>query len=77
MQVKTQPLSKRALEALRCDLGYVERWRVADLRLTVARLRWKQGRPVSSGLSAAHAVLTRPIMLGRPLKLFLRRIGLV
>jgi hypothetical protein len=66
-----------ALEGLRCDLGYVERWRVADLRLTVARLQWKQGRPLRSGLSAAHAVLTRPIMLGRPLKLFLRRIGLV
>jgi Glycosyl transferase family 2 len=68
---------KAALEALRCDLGYVERWRVADLRFTVARLQWKQGRPLRSGLSAAHAVLTRPIMLGRPLKPFLRRIGLV
>lgn len=68
---------KAALEALRCDPGYLERWRLADLRLTVARLQWKQGRPLRSGLSAAHAVLTRPIMLGRPLKPLLRRIGLV
>ena len=66
-----------ALEALRRELHYVERWRVADLRLTIARLQWKQGRPLKSGLSAAHAVLTWPIMLGRPLKPFLRRIGLV
>ena len=68
---------KAALEALRCDLGYVERWRIADLRFAVARLQWKQGRPLRSGLSAAHAVLTRPLMLGRPLKPLLRRIGLV
>ncbi len=68
---------KTALEALQCDLDYVERWRVADLRLTVARLQWKQSKPLGSGLSAAHAVLTYPIMLGRPLKLLLRRIGIL
>ena len=68
---------KTALEALRCDLDYVERWMVADLRFTVARLLWKQGRPLKSGISAAHAVLTYPIMLGRPLKPLLRRIGSV
>lgn len=68
---------KAALEALRCDLDCVERWRVADLRFTVARLQWKQGRPLSSGLSAARAVLTRPVMLGRPLKPLLHRIGLL
>ena len=68
---------KTALEALQCDLDSVERWRVADLRFTVARLQWKHGRPVRSGLSAAHAVLTYPMMLGRPLKPLLRRIGLI
>jgi len=68
---------KAALEALRGDLDYVERWRVADLRLTVALIQWKQGRLLKSGLNAAHAVLTRPIMLGRPLRPLLRRIGLV
>ncbi len=66
-----------ALEALRRELHSIERWRVADLRLTVARLQWRQGRPLKSGLSAAHAVLTYPVMLGRPLKPLLRRIGLV
>jgi hypothetical protein len=68
---------KAALEALRCNLDGVERWRIADLRLTVARLQWKQGRPLSSGLSALQAVLTRPVVLGRPLKPLLRRIGVV
>jgi hypothetical protein len=68
---------KAAIEALRCNLDHVERWRVADLRLMVARLQWKQGRPLSSGLSALQAVLTRPAMLARPLKPLLRRIGFV
>ncbi len=66
-----------ALEALRCELRSIERWRVADLRLAVAQLQWRLGRPLNSGLSAAHAVLTYPVMLGRPLKPLLRRIGLV
>lgn len=66
-----------ALEASRRELHSIERWRVADLLLTVARLQWRQGRLLKSGLSAAHAVLTYPVMLGRPLKPLLRRIGLV
>jgi len=68
---------KAALETLQSDLEYVERWEVADLHLTVARLYWRQGRPFSSLLSAAQAALTHPVMVGRPLKPLLRRLGLL
>jgi hypothetical protein len=60
---------KAAIEVLQFrDWEHMERWQIADLRLLVARLYWKQGRFVSSLLTAAHAFATRPIMLGRPLK---------
>src|SRR6267154_728024 len=65
-----------ALDAARQMLGsrlnYVERWQIADLRLAVARLYWKQGRFVRSAVTAGHALITRPLILARPLKLFLR-----
>lgn len=65
------------LETLQSDLEYVERWRIADLQLTAARLYWRQGMRVSAVLSVAHAVLTYPVMVGRPLKPLLKRLGLV
>jgi Glycosyl transferase family 2 len=65
------------LEALESDLEQVERWLIADLQVTAARLYWRQGRRVSGVLSAAQAVLTHPVMVGRPLKPLLRRLGLV
>jgi hypothetical protein len=68
---------KGALEALRTDLDHVERWRIADFHLTAARLYWRQRRPLSGLLSAAQAVLTYPVMVGRPLKPLLRILGLV
>ncbi len=68
---------KVALEILQSDLEYVDRWRIADLQLTVARLYWEQGRPLSSIISATQAVLTYPVVVGRPLKPLLRRLGLV
>lgn len=68
---------KAALETLQSDLEYVERWEIADLHLTAARLYWRQSRPLSSVLSAAQAVFTHPVTVGRPLKPWLRRLGLV
>lgn len=63
-----------AVEALRSpDWKHAERWLVADTRLTVARLYWKQGEFARSFLAAGHAFITRPIMLGRPLRPWLRR----
>lgn len=66
---------KAALEMLRSDLEYVERWRIADMRLITARLYWKQGKVGRSLVAAARAFATRPIMLGRPLKTLRSRLS--
>ena len=64
---------KAALEVLQSpDWEHMERWQIADLRLMAARLYWKQGRFASSLLAAGHAFVTRPVMLGRPVKPLLR-----
>jgi glycosyltransferase involved in cell wall biosynthesis len=52
---------------------HVERWLIADLQLLVAQLYWKQGRFLESLLTACHAVITRPLILGRPFRLVLGR----
>jgi hypothetical protein len=66
-----------ALEELRSsDFKHAAKGTVADFRLFAARLYWHQKRFARSMLSAGHAVITRPIILGRPLKPFLRRLGL-
>jgi hypothetical protein len=62
-----------ALETLQSDLGYVGRRQIADLQLLVAQLYWKQGRFLKSLLTACHAVITRPLILGRPLRFVLGR----
>jgi hypothetical protein len=61
-----------ALETLQSDLEYVERWQIADLHLIVARLYWRQKKFLSSLLAAAYAVVTRPVVAGRPLNSMLR-----
>jgi len=66
-----------ALETLQSNLEHVERWQIADLHLTVARLYWRQRRFVMSLLAAGHAVVTRPLVAGRPLKPLLQRLRLV
>jgi hypothetical protein len=65
---------KAALEILQSDLKEIERWQIADLHLTVARLLWRERRLLSSLLSAGRAVVTRPLVAGRPLKSLLRRL---
>jgi hypothetical protein len=52
---------------------HVERWLIADLQLLVAQLYWKQGKFIRSALAASRAVVTRPLILGRPLRLVLER----
>ena len=61
-----------AHEMLQSDLEHVERWLTADLRLLAARLYWKQRKFAASCLTAAHAFMTRPTMIGRPAKPLLR-----
>lgn len=64
---------KAAIEVLQFpDWQHMQRWQIADLRLIAARLYWKQGRFARSLLAAGHAFVTRPMMLGRPVKLLLR-----
>lgn len=53
---------------LRSDSEYAARWEVADIYLITARLYWKKKRLWRSLLAAGHAVMTRPMVLGRPLK---------
>lgn len=45
---------------------------LADVRLLAAQLYWHEGRLAKSILTAGHAIITRPIMLGRPFKQVLR-----
>lgn len=68
---------KAAIDLLHSDLRYVEKWQIAVLHLTVAQLYWKQKRFAKSFLAAIHAVVVRPAVAGHPLKLLLRRLGLV
>ena len=55
------------------DWEYIQRWQVADFRLLAAQLDWKNGRFVRSLLAAAHAFVTRPLILGRPFKKLLSK----
>lgn len=63
-------LASELLQSPGCK--HADRWVLADLRLLVAQLYWKQKNFPESMWALAHAVVTRPIMLGRPLKRLLR-----
>jgi hypothetical protein len=58
------------------DWKYADRRVVADLRLLVARAHWRQKKWLRSFLTAGHAVMTRPVVIGRPLRPLLRRLRL-
>jgi glycosyltransferase involved in cell wall biosynthesis len=67
---------KSSIEALgSCNWECAESWQIAETRLMVARLNWKKKRYASSILTAGHAFVSRPIMLGRPFKPLLRWFG--
>ena len=65
-----------AIELLRTNSIHSENWQLADLHLTIADLRWKSGEFVASFRSFLRAVITRPKVLGRPLRPFLERLRL-
>lgn len=52
----------------------LERWVLSDTKLAIARIYWKQNKFLRSVCAAAAAVIVRPIILGRPLNLLLRRV---
>jgi hypothetical protein len=66
-----------AIELLRLNWTHVEKWELADLHLLVAGFRWQRGEFGQSITSALRAVRIRPKVLGRPLRPWLQRIGLV
>ena len=49
----------------------------ADFRLLSARIHWRKRRFLRSIAGAIHALVMRPVILGRPLKPLLRRLRLV
>jgi hypothetical protein len=57
-----------------CPMDSRER---SEMRLEVARLYWKNNRFAMSAITAGRAVMTRPKLTGRPVKLLLRRLRLV
>jgi hypothetical protein len=63
---------RAALEVLHSSGKHLERWQFADLQLIAGRLYWKQGQFGRGLLTAGYAFLTRPVMLGRPVKHLLR-----
>jgi hypothetical protein len=66
---------KTAVEVLESDWEDIDRGQIADLRLTVARLFWKQKRFFKSFVAACHAVITRPMIAGELFGSLLRRVG--
>jgi len=58
------------------DWKYAKNWMVADLHLLAARLYWRQRHAVKSIFYVCLALTTRPIILIRPLKPLLQKLGL-
>jgi glycosyltransferase involved in cell wall biosynthesis len=50
------------------DWTYAEKWVLAELYLSAARLYWCQGQRARGFMAAGRAVVTWPRMLGRPVK---------
>jgi Glycosyl transferase family 2 len=59
------------------DWRYLESNLIADHWLLAARVFWRERRVNKSFLAASRALLSRPIILGRPLKQLLRWLRLV
>ena len=58
------------------SLDHVEPYQVSELYLSVAELYWREKRIWKCVIAAGQAVLARPILIGRPLKPLLHRLGL-
>lgn len=67
---------KAALDVLQTEWKYVEKWQIAALYLTIARIYWGQKKVLRCFLAAGRAVAIRPQVVGRPLRPLLQRLGL-
>ena len=65
-----------ARRILASNLDQVEPWQVSELYLSMAELYWREKKVWKCIASVAHAVLARPVVIGRPLKPLLQRLGL-
>jgi cellulose synthase/poly-beta-1,6-N-acetylglucosamine synthase-like glycosyltransferase len=66
-----------AVEVLHSNWTHIEKWQIADLHLTIADLRWKRREFSDSFRSVVQAVRMRPKVLGRPLRPWLHKLGLI
>jgi Glycosyl transferase family 2 len=66
---------RAAEELLQAGWEHLESWQLADLHLTMSSLHWKQGRVITSALELGRAIAVRPLVLGRPFRAILRRLG--
>lgn len=67
---------RTALEVLGSDWEDVDRRQIADLRLMVGRLFWKQKRFLRSLVAACHAVVAKPILARDLFESLWRKVGL-
>jgi glycosyltransferase involved in cell wall biosynthesis len=65
---------KAAMEVLQSDLEDIDRGEIADLRLRVAQLYWKQDKFYRCFVAACHAVITKPAVARDLFESLLRRI---
>lgn len=54
-----------------CDWKQASKQIIADIYIASAKLQWKKGNIFEAIISITSAVITRPIIMGRPLKLLL------
>jgi glycosyltransferase involved in cell wall biosynthesis len=67
---------KAAEEVLESDWKEIDRGKLAELRMTVARILWKQENFFRSFVTVGHAVITNPVIAGDLFGTLLRRVGL-
>lgn len=60
-----------ATEMVKSAPAAVDRWQIADLLLTTAKLHWKNGSMIRSAAAAGRAIAKRPVVLARPVKAIL------
>jgi len=66
---------KAAKEVLETDWKEIDRGKLAELRLTVARLFWRQKNFARSLVNVGHAVVTNPVIAGDLFGALLRRVS--
>jgi len=77
MAGETSTALQSAIDLIRLNWTHVDQWQIADLHLVVAGFRWRRREFSKSIASALIAVRIRPKVLGRPIRPWLRYMGLI